>query len=133
MDKKIFMTGTFDVIHRGHIDILEYAKSLGDELFVAIDSDERVKLKKGKSRPFNNWNDRAKIIRSIRHVDKILKFDNDDELLFILKTIQPDIWVIGSDWKGYEIPGERYVSEIKYFDRIEGYSTTGILEGKISG
>jgi len=127
MDKKIFMTGTFDVIHRGHIDILEYAKNLGDELYVAIDSDQRVKSKKGESRPFNNWQDRAKVIRSIKHVDKVLKFNNDEELLFILKIIQPDIWVIGSDWKGHNIPGKEYVREIKFFDRIDGYSTTRIL------
>ena len=127
MDKKIFMTGTFDVIHRGHIEILEYAKNLGDELYVAIDSDQRVKNKKGENRPFNNWQDRSKVIRSIKHVDKVLKFNDDEELLFILKTIQPDVWVIGSDWKNYDIPGKEYVREIKFFDRINGYSTTRIL------
>jgi D-beta-D-heptose 7-phosphate kinase/D-beta-D-heptose 1-phosphate adenosyltransferase len=126
-NKQIFLTGTFDVIHRGHIELLKFAKSIGSFLTVAIDTDRRVKEKKGDDRPFHNQNDRRLVIESIRYVDATLLFDSDEELIEIVKNLNPDAWVAGTDWWLKPFPGKEYAKTIKYFDRMEPYSTTRIL------
>jgi D-beta-D-heptose 7-phosphate kinase/D-beta-D-heptose 1-phosphate adenosyltransferase len=78
--KIIWTNGCFDVLHRGHIELLKYAKSLGDWLVVGIDTDERVKNSKGESRPFNNIEDRVAMLESIKYVDEVVVFDTDCEL-----------------------------------------------------
>ena len=104
MDKKIVWTnGCFDILHRGHIEMFKYAKSLGDVLFVGIDSDEKVQKDKGSNRPI---------------------FCEED----LIKYIKPDVMVIGSDWRGKEVVGSQYTNKLVFFDRIKEYSTTNILE-----
>ena len=125
--KKIWTNGCFDILHRGHIELFKYAKSLGGELTVGVDSDRKVKEDKGIYRPINNIKDRIEILKSIRYIDKIVHFDSSDELQRLIKNYNPDIIVVGSDWKGKGVVGEQYAKEIKFFDRIEGYSTTKIL------
>ena len=128
MDKKIFLTGTFDVIHPGHIELLKYAKKHGDHLTVAIDTDRRVKEKKGEDRPFHNQDDRQLVISSIKYVDQTFLFDSDEELINLVKTLEPDVWFAGADWWGKEFPGKEYAKKISYFTRIEPHSTTRILK-----
>ena len=125
---KVWTNGCFDILHRGHIEMLEYAKSLGDVLIVGIDSDERVKKDKGEGRPINSLDDRAIILQSIKYIDRVIEFDSTDELKWLIKDIKPDIMVIGSDWKDKKIIGQEYVDKVDFFDRIEGYSTTDIIE-----
>ena len=125
---KVWTNGCFDILHRGHIEMLEYAKSLGDVLIVGIDSDERVKKDKGEGRPINNLDDRAIVLQSIKYIDRVIEFDSTNELRNLIKDIRPDIMVIGSDWKGKKVVGEEYAGKVDFFDRIEGYSTTDIIE-----
>ena len=125
---KVWTNGCFDILHRGHIEMLEYAKSLGDVLIVGIDSDERVKKDKGDGRPINNLDDRAIVLQSIKYIDRVVEFDSTNELRNLIKDIRPDIMVIGSDWKGKKVVGEEYAGKVDFFDRIEGYSTTDIIE-----
>ena len=124
---KIFVNGTFDILHRGHIEMLEYAKSLGDWLLVCIDTDRRVKELKGKSRPINNQYDRQFMLQSLQAVDAVRFFDSADELEEICKIYQPDIMVKGSDYNGKTIVGSQYCKEIKFYDRTE-HSTTGLIQ-----
>jgi D-beta-D-heptose 7-phosphate kinase/D-beta-D-heptose 1-phosphate adenosyltransferase len=126
--KIVWVNGCFDILHRGHFEMLEYAKSLGTYLMVGIDSDKKVKKDKGIDRPFNNDMDRKFALESIRHVDKVLIFESKGELEFLIRQLEPDYMVVGSDWKGKEVVGEQYCTELKFFDRIDGYSTTNILE-----
>jgi len=128
---KVWTNGCFDILHRGHIELFKYAKSLGDELIVGIDSDEKVKKDKGEGRPINNLNDRAFILQSIKYIDRVIKFDSTDELRRLVKDIKPDIMVIGSDWEGKDVIGQEYTKELRFFDRVGNYSTTKILEGNL--
>ena len=122
--KKIFVNGTFDLLHPGHVVLLNTARSMGDYLIVAIDSDRRVKELKGESRPINSQHDRTVILSNLKAVDLVEVFDTDEELIGILKLYKPDIMLKGSDWKGKPIVGEEYCKRIEYYDRIEEYSTT---------
>lgn len=123
---KIWVNGTFDVMHIGHIRLLEYAHSLGD-VRVGIDSDERVKRLKGDKRPFNNLGERIEFLSSIKYIKDIVTFTTDTELENHIKSYKPDIMVKGSDWKGKEIIGGRYTPQIYFFDMIRDKSTTKIL------
>ena len=126
--KKIFTNGCFDVIHRGHLELFEHAKSLGDILIVGVDSDAKVKLDKGKSRPYNKLEDRVKMLKSLRSIDKVYSFDNTLGLEMLIKKILPDIMVIGSDWRGKTVVGQEHSKELRFFERIDGYSTTNTLK-----
>ena len=128
MEKKIIWTnGCFDVLHRGHIELFKYVKSLGDELIVGIDSDEKVKKDKGRFRPINTMRDRKFILESIKYIDKVITFNSTQGLEDAIETILPNIMVIGSDWKGKTVIGQQYTDELIFFDRIGDYSTTNIL------
>ena len=127
--KIIWTNGCFDVLHRGHIELFKYAKSLGDWLVVGIDTDERVRAAKGDSRPFNTIGDRVAMLESIKYIDEIRTFDADDELDTQVLLSGAEIIVVGSDYKNKKVIGSRHAQEIKFFDRIEGYSTTKILVG----
>ena len=129
--KHIFVNGTFDVLHPGHIQLLNYAKSFGDTLTVGIDSDRRVAEKKGPSRPIYNIKDRSFMLQNLKSVDYVVVFDSDEELEHCLKTIRPDIMVVGSDWKGKSVIGSMYSAELKFFDRIEEYATTKTIQSII--
>jgi D-beta-D-heptose 7-phosphate kinase/D-beta-D-heptose 1-phosphate adenosyltransferase len=119
--KKIIVNGTFDILHVGHIKLLEYAKSLGDHLTVAIDTDRRIKTLKGDKRPINNDFERATMLRALKSVDVVGIFDTDQELLDLISNC--DIMVKGSDYRGVPVIGEQYIKVI-YYERIEEYSTT---------
>tara|TARA_R100001443_G_C3359802_1_gene178828 strand:+ start:3136 stop:3531 length:396 start_codon:yes stop_codon:yes gene_type:complete len=128
--KKIWTNGCFDILHRGHIEMFQYAKSLGDYLVVGIDTDEKVKRDKGPERPYNSLSDRKFILESIKFIDEVVVFDSPQGLENLIKSNQPDIMVIGSDWKGKKVVGQQHAKELVFFDRIGSYSTTNILENK---
>ena len=130
---KVFVNGTFDVLHYGHFKLLEAAAELGDKLYVAIDTDERIKEKKGEHRPFHNIMERKEMLESIVFVDKVFTFDSDEELTTLIKAINPDIYVIGSDYKNKPIVGREYLRNIVFIPRIEKFSTTKIMSYESTG
>ena len=125
---KIWVNGCFDILHRGHFELFNYAKSLGNVLVVGVDSDEKVAQDKGPDRPYNKLEDRVYALESLKAIDKVMVFDNKEHLEWVVEITKPDILVVGSDWKGKEIVGGQYAKEIVYFDRIGDYSTTDILK-----
>jgi len=129
---KIFVNGTFDVLHPGHLDLLNYAKSLGDFLLVAVDSDERVTSKKGFDRPLNPQQNRVRLLQSLKSVDDVMVFDSDLELAQIVKQYRPDIMIVGSDWKGKPVIGSEYAKRLEFYSRATLDSTTQILENFIN-
>jgi|TARA_R100001163_G_C4935762_1_gene109695 rfaE bifunctional protein nucleotidyltransferase chain/domain len=126
--KTVWTNGCFDILHRGHVEMFKFAKSLGDELIVGLDTDEKVKESKGSDRPFNNLEDRELVVSSIRYVDKTISFNSQKQLEDLIKTINPDILVVGSDWEGKYVVGAEYAKDVIFFPRIDGYSTTKVLE-----
>lgn len=127
--KVIFVNGCFDVLHPGHISLFQYAKSLGDYLIVAIDSDRKVEEMKGKGRPIFSEKDRSFVLSSIRHIDEVRIFDTKSQLEDLVNSIKPDIMIVGSDWKGKEVVGSQYAKEVRFYDRVGEYSTTRTLQG----
>ena len=120
--KRIIVNGTFDILHSGHLALLKYAKSLGDHLVVAIDSDRRVKELKGMSRPVNTQAERQELLSNLRSVDEVRIFDSDPELVDIVAECA--IMVKGSDYRDRAIVGSEVCSSIVFFERIDGFSTT---------
>lgn len=120
---KVFVNGTFDVLHLGHLALLEYAHSLGT-VMVAIDSDARIKQLKGSLRPVNTVIERIAMLEALRWVDSVLVFDTDQDLIETIQRYQPDVMVKGSDYQGQPIIGSEYCGRIDFFPRLNDYSTT---------
>ncbi len=127
--KKVIVNGTFDILHLGHLRLLQYAKSFPDSyVYVLIDSDRRVKELKGANRPIHNEYERASFLAALKAVDRVEIFDTDQELVNYIKNFEPDVMVKGSDYKGKPIIGAEYCKEIKFYDRLEKYSTTNKIQ-----
>lgn len=125
---KIFVNGTFDILHPGHIHLLNYARGLGRHLLVAIDTDRRVRELKGPDRPINDQFERKLLLSNLRSVDQVVFFDTDQLLIDIIRDYQPDIMVKGGDYRNQHIIGSEYCRSIVFFDRIEQYSTTNKIQ-----
>ena len=123
---KVLVNGTFDIIHLGHLELLNYAKSQGDYLLVAIDVDSRVKQLKGSSRPINTQIERKILLENLKAVDEVRFFTTDEDLNNMIKEC--DKLVKGSDYKGKYIVGSEFCKELIFFDRIEQYSSTNKIE-----
>ena len=129
--KKIFVNGAFDVVHSGHLDLLDFARGLGTHLLVAIDTDRRIEYNKGKGRPFNNLKNRKELLSMLKPVTNVVTFDTDNDLLAILDRYRPDVMVKGSDWRGKQIIGEEYCKEVVFYERVNEESSTKILKNFI--
>lgn len=125
---KVFVNGTFDLLHPGHIKLLNNAKNRGDYLLVAIDSDRRVKELKGNDRPVNDEMTRQFIMESLKPVNKCLIFDSEKELEEIIKQFRPDIMIVGSDYKDKRVVGSEFAKSLVFFDRLREYSSSNIIE-----
>jgi D-beta-D-heptose 7-phosphate kinase / D-beta-D-heptose 1-phosphate adenosyltransferase len=121
---RVVVNGTFDILHLGHLALLNYAAGCGDHLMVYIDSDHSVKQLKGPNRPINSQQERAELLRQLRMVDQVEIFHDQTHLALLLEHYQPDIMVKGSDYRDKHITGAEFCKKVVYFDRIEPYSTT---------
>ena len=124
---KVWVNGTFDVLHRGHIELLKYASKFG-KLRVGIDTDERVKSLKGNNRPYNFFSDRKFLMESITYVDSVVPFGSDEELENAIREWNPKYLIVGSDYKDKIVIGSHLVEQVLFFDKLDGFSTTNILE-----
>ena len=127
---RIWVNGCFDVLHRGHFELFKYAKSLGNELVVGLDTDLKVSQDKGPDRPYNNLQDRMFALQSIKYIDKVISFNSRKELESLISLYSPDILLVGSDWRGGDIVGKQFAREVCFFERISQYSTTNILSNE---
>lgn len=130
-EKIVFTNGCFDILHRGHVEYLTKAASLGTKLIIGLNTDASVRRLKGHSRPVNDQETRAILLASLLFTDKIIFFEEDTPLELI-RFIQPDVLVKGNDYKPEEIVGYDIVKAkggiIKTIVLTEGFSTTSILK-----
>lgn len=129
--KIVFTNGVFDIIHRGHVQYLNDAKTFGDVLIVGMNSDSSVKKIKGEKRPIVSEDNRAYVLSNLKPVDHVVIFDEDNPLELIKKII-PDVLVKGSDWDEDKIIGADIVKsnggKVERITFVENNSSTGIIE-----
>jgi len=127
----VFTNGCFDLLHRGHVTLLERARSFGEYLVVGLNTDASVRRLKGESRPVNSEADRAQVLSALEAVDAVVLFDEDTPETLI-EAIEPDVLVKGADYAREEVVGGAFVEgrggRIELVDLVEGYSTTGAIE-----
>jgi D-glycero-beta-D-manno-heptose 1-phosphate adenylyltransferase len=128
--KLVFTNGCFDILHRGHVTYLAYARAQGDALVVGLNSDASVRRAKGPNRPINPEGDRAFVLAALRAVDFVVLFD-EDEPRDLIAQILPHVLVKGRDWAHY-VSGRDIVEanggKVVLADLVEGRSTTGTIE-----
>ena len=129
-EKIVFTNGCFDLLHRGHIELLKYCKEIGDKVFVGINSDSSVERLKGPSRPINNQEDRKFFLESLIYVDKVFVFDEDTPYNLI-KHLNPSVIVKGGDYTIKDVVGND-ICKVVIFDNVEGYSTTKKIQDIIN-
>ncbi|CBG40151.1 D-glycero-beta-D-manno-heptose-7-phosphate kinase [Helicobacter mustelae] len=125
--KIVFTNGCFDILHRGHLQYLKEARSLGDLLIVGLNSDDSVRRLKGEERPINSQEDRAFMLSGLECVDYIVIFEEDTPLELI-KDIEPDILVKGGDYHGKIVVGSEYAKEVVLIDYVPGHSTSHTIQ-----
>lgn len=128
--KLVFTNGCFDILHRGHVSYLDFARSQGDALVLGLNSDASVRRSKGASRPVNGEEDRAFVLRALRSVDAVVIFD-EDEPKALISAILPHVLVKGRDWAHY-VSGADIVQahggSVVLADMVEGRSTTKTID-----
>lgn len=125
--KIVFTNGCFDLLHPGHLKVLETAKKAGDLLIVGLNSDSSVKRLKGPLRPILSQHERATLVGALRWVDYVVIFKEDTPLETI-KVIKPDVLVKGGDWANNEIVGREYANRVIRVKPVPGTSTTNIIQ-----
>lgn len=129
--KVVFTNGCFDIIHRGHVEYLAQAADHGDILVIGLNTDNSVRRLKGETRPVQDEIARASILASLQFVTAVILFD-DDTPYNLIKKIQPDVLIKGSDYNIEDIVGYDIVKSkggnVATIDFIDGYSTTSIIE-----
>ena len=131
----IWINGTFDVLHMGHIKLFQKAHEVANDEFrsfswkivVGVDTDERIKEAKGSDRPINTLKNRMEFLHAIRWVDEVYAFHSDDMLRELIKAHAPRFMVIGDDYKSKPIIGSEYIGEIIYLPRYEDLSSSAII------
>ena len=128
-DKKeivVFTNGCFDVLHRGHIDLLRFCRTLGDRVIVGLNSDSSTRAIKGLARPLNSQEDRKIMLEELRSVDEVIVFPEETPYRLI-QNLLPDIIVKGSDYAEDQVVG-RHLAKVVIFDIIHGHSTTKTIQ-----
>jgi len=121
--KIVFTNGCFDILHKGHVQYLDTAKSFGDVLILGLNSDASVKALKGDNRPINCEEDRGYILAALESVDYVVLF-TDDTPLSLIQIVEPDVLVKGGDYEGKIVVGSEIAKELKLVQFVDGKSTT---------
>ena len=128
MMKIVWCNGTFDILHPGHIQLFKAARALGDRVIVATDTDEKIKNDKGDSRPINDLSHRVAMLEAIKYIDVVHTFGSRKELEGLIQLYNPDILLLGDDWRHGDVVGRKYAKEVRFLPRVGGYASSNIVK-----
>ena len=126
--KVVFTNGVYDILHPGHVKLLEKSRSLGDVLILALNTDASARrLDKAPGRPVNRLADRAAVAAALACVDVVVSFDEDTPARLLAK-LKPDVLVKGGDYKPSSVAGREHAGKVVIVPLKPGYSTTGLIK-----
>ena len=123
----VWCNGTFDILHPGHIQLFKVARSLGNKVIVATDTDEKIKVDKGDHRPINDLCYRVAMLEAIKYIDVVLTFGDRQELEGLIQLYTPDILLLGDDWQGGDVVGIEHAKGVRFLPRVGGYASSKTL------
>ena len=126
--KIIWCNGTFDMLHPGHIQLFKVARSLGDRVIVATDTDEKIKKDKGFDRPVNDLCHRVAMLEAVKYIDVVHTFGDRAELEGLIQMYNPDILLLGDDWRYGDVVGREYAKEVRFLPRVGGYASSKTIK-----
>ena len=124
----VWTNGTFDILHPGHIQLFKVAKELGDMVIVGTDTDEKIKKDKGDHRPVNDLCYRVAMLEAIKYIDAVHTFDTRQELEGLIQMYNPDILLIGDDWRNGDVVGREFAKEVRFLPRVGGYASSNTIK-----
>ena len=124
----VWTNGTFDILHPGHIELFKVARSLGDKVIVATDTDEKIKKDKGFDRPVNDLCYRVAMLEAIKYIDVVHTFGSRQELEDLIQLYEPDILLLGDDWRDGDVVGWEHAGETRFLPRVGGYASSNTIE-----
>ena len=128
MCKTVFVNGTFDILHPGHVQLFKVARSLGEKVIVATDTDEKIREDKGGGKPVHSAGYRVAMLEAIKYIDTVLTFDNRQELEDLVEMYSPDILLLGDDWRYGDVVRREYAKEVRFLPRVGGYASSNTIK-----
>lgn len=133
MSSCIWTNGCYDILHLGHLELLSLCREESNKLpnslvFVGLDSDTRVKERKGSTRPINDETTRISILLSLKFVDGVFVYDTDEDLVDILESLKPSKMIIGEEYKNKTVLGGEHCAEVVFFPKVKDMSTSSIIQ-----
>ena len=128
MSKIVWTNGTFDILHPGHIQLFKVARSLGDKVIVATDTDEKIKKDKGDHKPINDIGYRVAMLEAVKYIDVVLTFGDRKELEGLIQLYNPDILLLGDDWRYGDVVGREHAKEVRFLPRVGGYASSNTIK-----
>ena len=120
----VWTNGTFDILHPGHIELFKVARSLGNKVIVATDTDEKIRKDKGEHRPVNDLKYRVAMLEAIKYIDVVHTFGSREELEGLIEMYAPDILLLGDDWRDGDVVGWEHAGETRFLPRVGGYASS---------
>ena len=124
----VWTNGTFDILHPGHIQLFKVARSLGDKVIVATDTDAKIKNDKGDHKPVNDLKYRVAMLEAIKYIDVVLTFNDRKELEGLIQLYKPDILILGDDWRYGDVVGREHAKEVRFLPRVGGYASSNTIK-----